>query len=109
VTVEIETCTPYLARQIELIAPSVIATLGNFATRYVLGTTAGITTLRGKLYHVDGRCVVPIFHPAVALYDGSRRADLQDDFKRLRAVLDREDSSTPGTADGPPVPPPSLF
>jgi uracil-DNA glycosylase len=89
--VEIETCTPFLASQVSLIDPKVIATLGKFATQYVLDTTAGITALRGKLYHVDGRQVVPIFHPAVALYDRSRYADLAEDFKRLRAVLDRED------------------
>jgi uracil-DNA glycosylase family 4 len=100
-TVEVETCTPFLSRQIELIDPRVIATLGNFATRYVLRTTAGITTLRGKLYRVGGRCVVPVFHPAVALYDGSRRPDLQDDFKRLRAVLDRDDPVASDEAAGP--------
>jgi uracil-DNA glycosylase len=86
---EIQTCAPFLARQIELIAPDVIATLGRFAAHYVLGTTAPITTLRGKLYHRDGRNVVPVFHPAAALYDGSKREVLMDDFKRIRTVLDR--------------------
>ena len=86
---EIATCTPFLAQQVRLIEPKVIATLGNFATRWLLDTTAGITTLRGKLYHVEGRQVVPIFHPAVALYDPRKRGDLFDDFKRLRAVIDR--------------------
>jgi DNA polymerase len=86
---EIETCAPFLARQMELIAPDVIATLGRFAAHYVLGTTAPITTLRGKLYHREGRNVVPVFHPAAALYDGSKRDVLMDDFKRIRTVLDR--------------------
>ena len=92
---EIATCTPFLAEQVRLIDPFVIATLGNFATRYVLGTDRGISTLRGRLFHVDGRQVVPIFHPAAALYDQSKVAVLFDDFKRLRTVLDRA-----GTADG---------
>lgn len=88
-TDEIATCTPFLVEQVRLIGPRVIATLGNFATRYVLGTDRGITALRGRLFHVDGRQVVPIFHPAAALYDHSKVAVLYDDFKRLRAVLDR--------------------
>jgi DNA polymerase len=89
VAVEIATCTPFLATQVRLIDPKVIATLGNFATRWLLDTTAGITTLRGKLYHVEGRRVVPIYHPAVALYDPSKKEALFDDFKRLRSVIDR--------------------
>jgi DNA polymerase len=87
--VEIETCAPFLARQIELIDPAVIATLGRFAAHYVLGLDAPITSLRGKLYHRSGRNIVPVFHPAAALYDSSKRAVLEDDFKRLRAVMDR--------------------
>lgn len=89
IAVEIATCTPFLATQVGLIDPKVIATLGNFATRWLLDTTAGITTLRGKLYHVEGRQVVPIYHPAVALYDPSKKDALFDDFKRLRSVIDR--------------------
>jgi DNA polymerase len=86
---EIETCAPFLARQIELLSPAVIATLGRFAAHYVLGVTTPITALRGKLYHREGRNIVPIFHPAAALYDGSKRDVLFDDFKRLRVVMDR--------------------
>lgn len=109
---EIETCTPFLARQIELIDPTVVATLGKFATQYVLGTTAGITRLRGKLYRVGGRRVVPVLHPAAALYNGSNRAGLFDDFRRLKAVLERDDEPSPDTAaptdaetDGEPLEP----
>jgi uracil-DNA glycosylase family 4 len=86
---EIATCAPFLARQVDLIAPDVIATLGRFAAHYVLGTDAPITTLRGKLYHRDGRRIVPVFHPAAALYDASKRGVLFDDFRRIRVVLDR--------------------
>lgn len=87
--VEIATCTPFLANQIRLIDPVVIATLGKFATRYALDTTAPISALRGRLYRVGGRRVVPIFHPAAALYDGSKRAVLFDDFRRLATVISR--------------------
>jgi uracil-DNA glycosylase family 4 len=95
---EIAACTPFLARQIELIDPAVVAPLGNFATRYVLGTTAGITRLRGKLYRVGGRRIVPILHPAAALYNGSNRSVLFEDFRRLKAVLERDDTPHPDSA-----------
>lgn len=98
--VEIETCTPFLARQIELIDPKVIATLGKFATQYVLHTAVGITRLRGKLYRVDGRQVVPVLHPAAALYNGSNRQVLFDDFRRIRTVLDRDDPEPLGETAG---------
>jgi uracil-DNA glycosylase family 4 len=90
---EIETCTPFLARQVALIDPTVIATLGKFATQHVLDTTAPISSLRGQLYNVGGRQVVPIFHPAVALYDSKKKPVLFDDFQRLKAVLDRPEGS----------------
>jgi len=96
--VEIETCTPFLAEQVRLIDPVVIATLGNFATKYILGTETGITQLRGKLYHVDDRQVVPIYHPAAALYSPDKRKYLFEDFARLRSVLNR------ATADRSPAP-----
>jgi DNA polymerase len=86
---EIDTCAPFLARQIDLIDPAVIATLGRFAAHYVLALDAPISALRGKLYHRNGRNVVPVFHPAAALYDSTKRDVLEDDFKRIRVVLDR--------------------
>lgn len=85
---EVAVCTPFLNDQVRLIAPDVIATLGKHATHHVLDTDRPISALRGRLFHVDGRRVVPIFHPAAALYDQSKRGVLFDDFKRLRAVLD---------------------
>jgi uracil-DNA glycosylase family 4 len=95
---EIETCAPFLSRQIELVDPAVIGTLGKFATQYVLGTTAGMMRLRGKLYRVGGRRVVPILHPAAALYNGSNRPVLFEDFQRLKAVLERDDEPSPDSA-----------
>jgi len=98
---EIETCSPFLARQIELVDPVVIAPLGRFAAHYILKTTAPITSIRGRLYRVDGRRVVPVFHPAAALYDGSKRGVLEDDFRRLRAVLDRVENDEDSAAARP--------
>jgi DNA polymerase len=64
---EILACHPYLLRQLEVIQPSVILTLGNFATRTILSTTKGITTLRGKLFFYKGIPLIPTFHPAALL------------------------------------------
>jgi len=91
---EMTACTPFLAQQVRLIEPTVIATLGNFATKYMLDTDRGITGLRGRLFRVGGRQIVPIFHPAAALYDQTKRDVLFEDFKRLRAVLDGELTTT---------------
>ncbi len=103
---EVTMCTPFLNEQVRLIAPEVIATLGNHATHHVLDTQRPISALRGRLFHTEGRRVVPIFHPAAALYDQSKRAVLLDDFKRLRAVLD----TSAGSPDGDRNPaPPTLF
>jgi DNA polymerase len=101
---EIETCVPFLAEQVRLIAPSVIATLGNFATRAVLGTERGITHLRGRLFHVDGRRVVPIYHPAAALYDQTKRDVLFGDFQRLKRVLEMPEEPAPTLTDSPAAP-----
>jgi uracil-DNA glycosylase family 4 len=100
---ELETCSPFLSRQIELIDPVVIATLGRFSTHYVLQTAASMTSLHGRLFRVGGRRVVPIFHPAAALYDGSKRAVLEEDFRKLRVVIDRVESGEDNGGPGPGV------
>jgi DNA polymerase len=105
---EIETCTPFLSQQVRLVSPTVIATLGNFATKYILGTDRSITSLRGRLFLVDDHQVVPIFHPAAALYSPDKKQVLFDDFRRLKAVIDRglEPSGDPGDgAEELPLPP----
>lgn len=96
--IEIETCTPFLREQVRLIDPSVIVTLGKFATQWVLQTDIGITRLRGRRHEMDGRVVLPIFHPAAALYDQSKRGVLFDDFRRLRVLLDAELGDAGGQA-----------
>jgi len=88
---EIRNCNPYLVSQVELIRPSVIATLGNFATKLVLQTTEGITRLRGKARRqtfgsreVD---VVPMFHPAAALRDPRRVEDMRADLAVVAGLI----------------------
>jgi uracil-DNA glycosylase len=89
---EIEACTPWLVEQVSLIQPRVIVTLGNFATKFVLSTTIGITRLRGQVHDWHGRTVIPTFHPAAILHGGGERSRqfqlLRDDFVLVRDALD---------------------
>ena len=64
---EVATCRHFLESQVELVAPKVIVSLGNFASRTLLDVTAGVTSLRGRSYPYRGTVVVPTFHPAYAL------------------------------------------
>ncbi|HET6351318.1 MAG TPA: uracil-DNA glycosylase [Coriobacteriia bacterium] len=86
---EIETCTPFLREQIRIIDPDVLVTLGNFATRFVLKTDAGITSLRGRVRTAGKFTVLPIFHPAAAIYDQTKREVLFGDFALLGELLAR--------------------
>jgi uracil-DNA glycosylase family 4 len=89
---EIEACTPWLVEQISLIQPRVIVTLGNFATKFVLNTTIGITRLRGQVHDWHGRTVIPTFHPAAILHGGGENSNqfqlLREDFGLVRQTLD---------------------
>jgi len=85
--VEIETCTPFLREQIRLIGPDVLVTLGNFATKFVLKTETGITRLHGTVHAAGRFTVLPIFHPAAAIYDRTKRDALFSDFEKLRELL----------------------
>lgn len=91
---EVATCRHFLESQIRLVAPRVIVTLGNFATRTLLGTTDGITVLRGRSYPYAGGTLVPTFHPAAVLRGGGvpasgMRADLVRAKLALGAELER--------------------
>jgi len=80
---EIETCAPFLRSQVRLIAPDVLVTLGNFATKFVLRTETGITRLHGTVQQAGRFTVLPMYHPAAAIYDRSKRDDLFADFARV--------------------------
>ncbi len=88
---EIAACRPYLWRQIELIRPKVICTLGNHATKLLSGDQAGITRVHGKPRKMDIAGVelylYPIFHPAAALYTPAMLATLKEDVARLPELL----------------------
>jgi uracil-DNA glycosylase family 4 len=88
---EIEACESHLFRQIELIEPKLIATLGNFATKLLSGKPLGITRVHGKPQDavLGGRPVTlyPIYHPAAALYTPAMLKTLEEDFTRIPALL----------------------
>jgi uracil-DNA glycosylase len=88
---EIDACQDYLFRQLELIEPRVVCTLGNFATKLLRGDMTGITRLHGReeVRQIGPRTVrlYPIFHPAAALYTPAMLATLRQDFARLPELL----------------------
>ncbi|HET7743809.1 MAG TPA: uracil-DNA glycosylase family protein, partial [Gaiellaceae bacterium] len=90
---EIAACEPHLFRQIELIEPKLVATLGNFATKLLSGKPAGITRVHGYEQEVTlgSRTVslYPLYHPAAALYTPSMLKVLEEDFARIPDLLAR--------------------
>lgn len=100
---EIASCEPHLFRQIELIQPRLVATLGNFATKLLSGKPVGITRVHGQEQRVTlgGNDVVlfPLYHPAAALYTPSMLKVLEQDFARIPVLIERS-----GSAATPAVP-----
>ena len=95
---EVETCSPYLVRQIELIQPKVIVALGSFAAQMMLGTKIGITKLRGEFHpckvpglrvlpHRKPPMVMPTYHPAYLLRNPGGKRDVWEDVKKVLAFL----------------------
>jgi DNA polymerase len=85
---EVEACRHYLESQVDLVAPKVIVTLGNFAVRALLETTETVTRLRGKSYPYASTVVVPTFHPSYALRGGGVIvAEMRADLVRAKRLL----------------------
>ena len=87
---EIQICTPFLRDQVRAIGPEVLVTMGNFSTKFILKTEHGITALRGKAVNAGRFKVYPVFHPAAAIYDRSKRDTLEADFRELGRMLGLE-------------------
>lgn len=89
--IEIESCQGYLHRQIELVEPTMICTLGNFATKLLRDDITGISRLHGReeVRIIGPRAVrlYPLYHPAAALYTGSTLDALRADFQRIPELL----------------------
>jgi uracil-DNA glycosylase family 4 len=113
---EIDACRPYLWRQIEIIRPKVICTLGNFSTKLLSGDQRGITKVHGqpRATEIAGHrlYLYPIFHPAAALYTPANLATLKEDFLRLPELLTHaapqagEEAASPPAAERPAWRPP---
>jgi uracil-DNA glycosylase len=107
--VEIDNCQDYLHRQVELIQPNVICTLGNFSTKLLRGDPTGITRLHGQPEVLTlGRRAVrlyPIFHPAAALYTPRMLETLREDFKRLPELLAQGAPEQPESLQMPEIAP----
>jgi len=95
---EIAACKPYLDRQIEIVNPRVIVTLGRFSmARWFPGLA--ISRIHGRPREVDGRTIVPMYHPAAALHRGDLRAVIEADFAQLPGLIER---ATPAPVIAPP-------
>jgi uracil-DNA glycosylase family 4 len=111
---EIEACEGKLYRQIAIVQPRVIATLGNFSTRLLSGRQHGVSRVHGQARRATlGTSQVvlyPLYHPAAALYNPRLRPELEADILRIPALLERlatmhEPGASGDLADGSPPPP----
>jgi uracil-DNA glycosylase family 4 len=84
---EVEACRPYIRRQIELIQPKVIVTLGRIALQALTGKAYGITSIRGQWLEYDGVKLMPTLHPAYLLRTPSAKKDVWNDMKKVMAEL----------------------
>lgn len=85
---ETASCRPYLDRQITLIQPKVICPMGNSAIQALTNSTESVTTLHGIPFEIGSVTYFPMYHPAAALYTFSLRKVMEEDFRKLRALLD---------------------
>ena len=92
---EVETCSPYLLRQIALIQPKVIVALGSFAAKMLLDTNMGISALRGKFHEFalakqaeSSAVIMPTYHPAYLLRNPNAKRNVWEDMKQVITFLD---------------------
>ena len=85
--VEIATCEPFLRKQVEIISPKVICTLGSFATQTLLQTDRKISSLRGRFHDYSGVKLMPTYHPAYLLRNPQDKRLVWEDMKRIMEIL----------------------
>jgi len=86
---EIETCTPFLMKQIQVIQPKIICALGTFSAQTLLKTNATITALRGKTFDLEGIQVVPTYHPAFLLRNPDKKREVWEDMKKIEQLMSK--------------------
>ncbi len=84
---EIESCNPFLMKQIRVIQPKIICALGTFAAQTLLKTDTKISALRGKLFDLEGIKVIPTYHPAFLLRNPERKRDVWEDMKKISELI----------------------
>jgi len=84
---EIQSCTPFLMKQIQVIQPKIICALGAFSAQTLLKTDVKITALRGKFYDLEGIKVIPTYHPAFLLRNPERKREVWEDMKKIVELL----------------------
>ena len=84
---EVDTCEPFLFRQVQIIKPRVIVALGTFAARALLRSNEPISRLRGQIFKYGDALLIPTFHPAYVLRNPSSKRDVWEDMKKVRDLL----------------------
>jgi DNA polymerase len=84
---EIDSCMPYLHKQIEIVDPKVVVALGAPAANALLGASLPITRIRGRFRDFRGRLLMPTFHPAYILRNPAKKRELWQDVKKVMAKL----------------------
>ena len=85
--VEVETCSPFLRRQIAAIQPKIVCCLGTFAAQTVMRMKVPISRLRGEFHEIDGIRYIATFHPAYLLRNAEKKREVWEDMKKIRAAL----------------------
>lgn len=88
---EIAACAPFLQRQLALLKPRAILTVGRVPTQALLGTAEGISRLRGRFFEYQGIPLLPTYHPSALLRDEGLKRPAWEDLKQLRAFLNSPD------------------
>ncbi len=84
---EIQSCNPFLTKQIRVIQPKIICALGTFAAQTLLKTDTKISDLRGKIFDLEGTKVIPTYHPAFLLRNPERKREVWEDMKKIAELL----------------------
>jgi DNA polymerase len=98
---ELAACSDYLERQIQVINPKVIVTLGRFSMARFL-PNAKISDVHGQSFRIKGRMIVPMFHPAAALHQPSLKASVERDFAHLPELIAKTDEPSRIEEEKPP-------
>ncbi len=92
---EIGACSPFLYKQLELIQPKLIVTMGNVATKTLLPSAMGIMRMRGKLVDFNGTPLIPTFHPSYLLRNQSALGNVWNDMRQIRQLLHQRVLNSP--------------